>query len=139
MSRLATIAAVSGLYDLALGFSLLAGRPLLTQLFDVPLPIPPIHADLNGVFLIAIGTGYILPYRNPEAHRGYLWVMGPLLKGLGAATFILDFLMRQSPPSFLIFAICDGTLALVTLWGLLTTADRIAVAKGVARTPTGQS
>jgi hypothetical protein len=119
MRRLRIIAAVSGIYDLAVGVSLLAGRDLLARIFEVPLPVPPIHADLNGVFLIAVAAGYILPYRDPQTHRGYLWVMGPLLKGAGAFTFVLDYLFRASPPAFLIFAVCDGALALVTLWALL--------------------
>ena len=122
MRRLRTIAAVSGIYDLSVGVSLLAGRDLLARVFDVPLPVPPIHADLNGVFLIAVAAGYILPYRDPHTYRGYLWVMGPLLKGAGALTFILDHLLRGSPPAFLIFAACDGALALITLWALMKTA-----------------
>ena len=83
------------------------------------MPVPPIHADLNALFLICVGIGYLLPMRDPQRYRGYLWVMGPILKGGGAATFILDYLVRSSPASFLLFAVSDGTLAVVTLWGLL--------------------
>jgi hypothetical protein len=117
-----TIAAVSLVYDGLVGVLLLAGRPLLVRLFAVPPPQPPIHADLNGVFLLAVAFGYLIPYRDPDtrAGRGYLWVMGPFLKGLGATTFLLDFFIRHSPPSFLIFAASDGTLALLTLWVLVT-------------------
>jgi hypothetical protein len=117
-----TIAAVSLVYDGLVGVLLLAGRPLLVQLFHVPPPQPPIHADLNGVFLLAVAAGYLIPYRDPDtrAGRGYLWAMGPFLKGLGAATFLLDFFIRHSPASFLIFAASDGTLALLTLWVLVT-------------------
>ena len=102
---------------------MIAARPVLARIFDVPLPVPPIHADLNGIFLVAVAAGYLIPYREPEssAGRAYLWVMGPLLKGAGALTFVLDRLLRQSPASFLLFAASDGTLALVTLWALLTT------------------
>ena len=101
---------------------MLAGRPLLSQLFDVPLPEPPIHADLNGVFLLAVAAGYLIPYREPQSAGGrlYLWVMGPLLKGGGAAAFLLDHLIRHSPRSFLLFAASDGALAAVTLWALMT-------------------
>jgi hypothetical protein len=119
MSGLKAIAAVSGLYDLTVGLSLLFGRSLLARVFDVPLPVPAIHADLNGVFLVAIAAGYVLPFRDPRRYRGYLWVMGPLLKGAGAATFLLDHVLRGSPPSFLIFAACDGALAILTLLALL--------------------
>jgi len=124
LSRLRAVAAVSGIYDLTVGFVMLLGRPLLARVFDVPLPQPPIHADLNAVFLLAIATGYLIPFRDPDRGRAYLWVMGPLLKGGGATAFILDHLLRHSPRSFLLFAASDLTLALVTLWALLTTRRR---------------
>jgi hypothetical protein len=118
--RLQTIAAVSGGYDALVSVAMLAGRPLLSRLFGVPLPEPPIHADLNGIFLLAVAFGYVIPFRQPDsaAGRTYLWVMGPLLKGLGAAAFVLDHVVRHSPASFLLFAASDGTLALLTLWAL---------------------
>ena len=46
--------------------------------------------------------------------------MGPLLKGAGAAAFVLDYAVRQSPRSFLLFALSDGALALLTLAALVT-------------------
>jgi hypothetical protein len=121
VNRLRTIAAVSGIYDALVGVAMLAGRPLLAQLFAVPLPTPPIHADLNGIFLLAVAAGYVIPYRDPESRGGrtYLWVMGPLLKGGGALVFFLDYLMRHSPPAFLLFGASDGALALATLWALI--------------------
>jgi hypothetical protein len=122
LTRVRVIAAVSGIYDALVGATMILGRPLLARLFDVPLPQPPIHADLNGVFLLAVAVGYLIPYREPGSSGGrtYLWTMGPLLKGGGAIAFILDFVVRHSPPSFLLFAASDGTLALATLWVLLT-------------------
>ena len=119
------IAAVSGIYDAVIGVTMLLGRPLLSQLFDVPLPQPPIHADLNGIFLLAVAAGYAIPFRNPAspAGRTYLWVMGPLLKGAGALAFVLDHMARRSPQSFLLFAASDGALALWTLWALIASRD----------------
>ena len=119
------IAAVSGIYDAVIGVTMLLGRPLLSQLFDVPLPQPPIHADLNGIFLLAVAAGYAIPFRNPAspAGRTYLWVMGPLLKGAGALAFVLDHMARGSPQSFLLFAASDGALALWTLWALIASRD----------------
>jgi hypothetical protein len=115
-------AAVSGVYDALVGVVMLAGRPFLARLFDVALPTPPIHADLNGIFLLSIAAGYLIPYRAPlsSGGRAYLWVMGPLLKGAGAAAFVIDYFVRHSPPSFLLFAASDGTLAILTLAALLT-------------------
>ena len=127
MIRCRTIAAVSGIYDGFVGVMMLAGRPLMAQIFNVSLPVPPIHADLNGIFLLSIAAGYLIPYREPASTggRAYLWIMGPLLKGTGAVLFVLDYLVRQSPASFLLFALSDGTIALLTLAALLTssTAD----------------
>src|SRR4029077_5045489 len=99
---------------------MLAGRPLMAQLFAVALPTPPIHADLNGVFLLSVAAGYLIPYREPDSAGGrlYLWIMGPLLKGTGAVAFLVDYFVRHSPASFLLFAVSDGTMALLTLWAL---------------------
>jgi hypothetical protein len=118
-SLLRAVALVSLVYDALLGIGMLAGRSLLAQWFGVPSPSPPIHADLNGLFTLAIAAGYVLPYRDPERYRAYLWIMGPLLKGLGAALFVADHLLRASPSSYLVFAAADGAFALVTLWALL--------------------
>ena len=119
MSRRA-IAAVSGIYDAIIGVTMLVGRPLLAQLFNVALPTPPIHADLNGLFLLSIAAGYLIPYREPDSAggRAYLWIMGPLLKGAGATAFVIDYFVRHSPPAFLLFAVSDGAVALLTLFAL---------------------
>jgi hypothetical protein len=88
------VAAVSGIYDAIVGVTMLMG----------------------------VAAGYLIPYREPHSAggRAYLWVMGPLLKGAGAATFVIDHYVRHSPSSFLLFAVSDGALALITLWALLT-------------------
>jgi hypothetical protein len=121
MDRCRIVAAVSGIYDALVGVAMLAGRPLLAQIFAVPLPTPPIHADLNGIFLLSVAAGYLIPYRDPDSRggRAYLWVMGPLLKGAGALAFVLDFWIRHSPPAFLLFGLSDGALALATVWALM--------------------
>jgi hypothetical protein len=114
------VAAASGIYDGLVGVMMLAGRPLMALIFSVALPQPPIHADLNGIFLLSIAAGYLIPYREPDSRGGrlYLWVMGPVLKGSGAAAFVIDYLVRHSPASFLLFAVSDGAMALLTLWAL---------------------
>jgi hypothetical protein len=119
--RVRTVAAVSLIYDALVGVVMIAGRPLFASLFSVALPVPPIHADLNGVFLLSVAAGYLITIREPNSRGGrmYLWVMGPLLKGAGALTFLLDYFVRgTSPASFLIFAASDGALALLSLWAL---------------------
>lgn len=119
---LAKIAAISGLYDAVVGAFLLVAADRLAALFGVPPASPPIFSDLNGLFLLAVGAGYYLPWKDPERYRGYLWVMGPGLKGAGALLFIVHYVFGDSPRSFLLFAFSDGALAILTLWGLLTPA-----------------
>jgi len=115
---LAFIALVSGLYDVLVGAFLLLAPGALASLFGVSPASPPIFSDLNALFLIAVGLGYWLPWRDPYRYRGYLWIMGPFLKGAGALAFVLDYWFRGSPTSFLLFAACDGTLALLAWWAL---------------------
>lgn len=88
--------------------------------FGVEPPVPIIHARLNAIFLLSIGIGYALPWRDPVRYRAYLWIMGPLLKGAGAAAFLIDYFVNNSPQSFLLFAASDGALALWTLAALMT-------------------
>jgi hypothetical protein len=123
---LSTVAFISGLYDAVVGAFLLVAADSLAVLFGVPPASPRIFSDLNGLFLLAVGAGYYLPWRDPIRYRGYMWVMGPLLKGGGAALFLLDYFLRGSPASFLLFAASDGTLAVVTWWALR--ADPVASA-----------
>ena len=121
---LSTVAAISGLYDFIVGAFLLLASDQLAALFGVPPASPPIFSNLNALFLMAVGAGYALPWREPERYRGYMWVMGPGLKGAGAVTFVLDYLLRGSPWSFLLFAACDGALALLTLLALSVRPSR---------------
>ena len=114
------IAAISGVYDAAIGLFILVAADRFAALFGVAAPQPPIFADLNGLFLVAVGAGYYFPYRDPAGARWYLWIMGPLLKGGGAAAFLLDYVVRgHSPASFLLFALSDGSLAIATLLALM--------------------
>ena len=121
---LSIVAATSGLYDLCVGAFLLLAPDWMASLFGVSPARPRIFSDLNALFLLAVGTGYYLPWREPEKYRGYLWVMGPGLKGAGAATFVLDYVYRGSPASFLLFAASDGVLAIATLVALLRSNSR---------------
>ncbi len=114
-----TVAAISFFYDLSVGLVLLLVPNLMAAWFGVPPAHPAIFSDLNALFLIAIGIGYYFPWRDPAGGRWYMWVMGPGLKGAGATAFVLDYVVRHSPASFLLFAASDGTLAVLTLVALL--------------------
>ena len=111
---LRTLALVSGVYDLALAVPMLLVAPQLAAAMGAPPPVPLINAQLNGVFTLSLAAGYFWAARDVEARRGYLWVAGVLAKSLGAALFVLDHFQHGSPSSFLLFAVTDGSLAVLT-------------------------
>ena len=111
---LRTLALVSGVYDLALAVPMLLIAPQLAAMMGAPPPVPLINAQLNGIFTLSLAAGYFWAARDVEARRGYLWVAGVLAKGLGAALFVLDHFQHGSPASFLVFALTDGSLAVLT-------------------------
>jgi hypothetical protein len=116
---LKAVAGVSLVYDGLVGLILLLAPALMASWFGVEPAHPRIFSDLNGLFLLSVAAGYYFPWRDPGGARWYLWVMGPGLKGAGAATFLLDYTFRHSPASFLLFAASDGALAMLTLVALL--------------------
>ena len=118
LSFVRAIAAVSGVYDTAVGLFLLLAADRMASLFGVLPPNPPIFGNLNGLFLLAVAAGYYWPYRDPRGARWYLWVMGVFLKSAGAAAFLIDYAARDSPASFLLFAASDGAFAILTLMAL---------------------
>ena len=132
MRLLRFVALLSGVYDLLLGGALLFALDETVRLLGVPPPRFPINANLNGLFALAVGAGYFAILRAPERGRFYLWIMGPFLKGGGAVLFVLDFVLRGSPPVFLLFAVSDGALASLTAFALTrrTAPERPAEAGG---------
>jgi hypothetical protein len=112
---LRTLALVSGVYDILLAVPMLLAAPQVAAMMGAPPPVPLINAQLNGVFTLSLAAGYFWAARDVGARRGYLWVAGVLAKGLGAALFVLDHFQHGSPASFLLFAVTDGTLAVLTL------------------------
>ena len=119
MKLLLGVVVVSGIYDVLLGGALLFALDEVRLLFGTEPPRFPIHANLNGLFALAVGLGYFAILRNLEANRWYVWIMGPVLKGGGALLFVLDFVLRDSPPLFLVFAASDGVLAAAAAVALL--------------------
>ncbi len=118
--RLRTLTLASAGYDLLLGLSMLLAAPQAARFFGASAPVPIVNAWLNGVFALTLAGGYFWAARDIPARRGYLWAAGVFAKGLGAVVFVLDHLVNASPPAFLLFAATDGTLAVLTLWLLLS-------------------
>ena len=118
-AMLRTVALISCVYDISVGLALFFLRPQLQAWFGVPEAQPPIHVDLNAIFVTTVGVGYLLPYRDPERYRAYLWIFGVGLKTAGAAAFLADYWLRGSPASFLLFSASDGLVALLTFVALV--------------------
>jgi len=116
---LRTLALVSGVYDLLLAVPMLLIAPRVAAMMGAPPPVPLINAQLNGVFTLSLAAGYFWAARDVEGRRGYLWVAGVLAKALGAALFVLDHFQNASPATFLLFAVTDGSLAVLTALFLL--------------------
>ncbi len=117
--QLSVVAGLSFAYDLAIGLGLLLATDRFAALFGVPVPEPRLFVTICGLLLVCVGIGYLQPMRDPERHRGYLWIFGPVLKGLGAYVFVCEHFWNGGPQSYLLFAATDGTLAVVTLVLLL--------------------
>lgn len=113
------VAGISCAYDILIGVALLAAADQFAALFGVPVPEPRLFVTICGILLISVGLGYLQPMRQPAAHRPYLWIFGPLLKGAGAAVFVWEYAANGAPASYLLLAASDGTLALATLVVLL--------------------
>lgn len=118
---LRALAYVSAAYDLALGIPLLLAAPQVARMMGAPPPQPVVNAQLNGLFTLTLALGYLWAARDVDARRGYLWIAGVAAKAAGAALFVADHFTAGSPATFLLFAVTDGTLALVTLALLLRT------------------
>ena len=114
-----TIAAISLVYDLTAGVALLLLPRVLPAVFGVAIPAPRIFLELNALFLIAIGAGYWLPYRDPARYRAYLWIFGVSLKTAGAAAFVVELAWRDGPAAMALFAAGDASIAALTLAALL--------------------
>lgn len=117
--QLSVVAGISFAYDLAIGLALIVATDRFASFFGVPVPEPRLFVTICGLLLVCVGLGYLQPMRDPVRHRAYLWIFGPVLKGLGACVFLREHYWNGGPESFLLFAATDGTLALVTLALLL--------------------
>ena len=116
---LRALALVSAAYDFALALPLLVAPAAVARMMGAAEPQPVINAQLNGLFTLTLGLGYLWAAGDVAGRRGYLWIAGVFAKGLGALLFVADQVAGASPASFLLFALTDGTLALVTLALLL--------------------
>ena len=108
----------SAIYDALLGVSMLALQGPVIEMFGIAPPRYPILGNLNGLFALSIGLGYWCIRKNPQDNLWYVWIMGVFLKASGPLLFLLDSWLRGSPRSFLLFAVSDGILCVLSLAAL---------------------
>lgn len=111
---------VSAAYDVLLGLSMLLLQEQITTSFGIDPPRYPINGNLNGLFALSIGLGYWVIRKNPQENMWYIWIMGVFVKAAGPILFVLDRWLRGSPDMFLLFAVTDTSLCLLSLWALLS-------------------
>jgi uncharacterized membrane protein len=63
----------------------------------------------SGVFLLVLGTGYLLAARDPAANRG-LVSLTVLSKAVAVLFLFSEFLVRKAPRSVLIAGTMDGLM-----------------------------
>jgi hypothetical protein len=117
------VAALSLFYDGIAGAALLLYPTALPALFGLSLPDPRLFLHLNGVFLLAVATGYLLPYREPERYRAYLWVFGVGLKCGGAVVCLATYASQpalQRETALMLFAAADAVMALLSWMAVRT-------------------
>ena len=88
---------ISGLYDFVVGAFLLAGRRTARVALRRAARARRGSSPTSTAVPVPSAIGYYLPWRDPERYRGYLWVMGPLLKGAGAARVPARLRLPGSP------------------------------------------
>src|SRR6188768_999630 len=119
---LRALAVLGAVYDLALSVPMLLAPELTARLFGAPAPVPVLNAQLNGLFTLTLALGYFWCAQDVISRRGYLWLAGVFVKLSGAVLFLADHFLHGSPTSFLLFAVTDGSIGLVTLAALLRTS-----------------
>ena len=68
MKLLLGVVVVSGIYDVLLGGALLFALEEVRQLFGTEPPLFPVHANLNGLFALAVGLGYFAILKKLEGN-----------------------------------------------------------------------
>jgi len=111
-------------YDALLAAAMLAGQRLVERLGGLAPLNYPVSGQLNGLFVLCVAAGYLIPLQGQGGGRLYLWIFGVGLKALGTALFLARVSFAGDPAFFLVFAGADGLLAVWTWWVLRQTGGK---------------
>jgi quinol-cytochrome oxidoreductase complex cytochrome b subunit len=108
---------VAGVYDLVLGLGYLFLYRWVFNRFSVMLPNHPAYLQLNALFVVVFGLGFLLVARDPERNRDIIR-LGVLLK-LAYAGIVFTYAALGNMPSMWIpWAVCDLLFAAAFLLAL---------------------
>jgi hypothetical protein len=97
---------VAGIYDFVLGLVyLLAYQPIYEHL-GVALPNHPGYVQLNAIFVLIFGLGFLLVARAPERNRDII-KLGVLLKLSYSGLVLTYYFMGNMPWMWVPWAIID--------------------------------
>lgn len=117
---------VAAVYDMALGVAfMLAGETILDAI-GMDLPPHIAYIQLAAVFVLVQGASYLLPWSDPWANEGVVWV-GVAYKGSYAALAAWYLAIGELPSMFFVpWAVVDLGFMLGFLWFLRVAARRRA-------------
>jgi len=108
---------VAGIYDLVLGLVyLLAYQPVYVR-FGVDLPNHPGYVQLNAIFVVIFGLGFLLVAQAPERNRDII-KLGVLLKLAYSGLVLTYYFMGNMPAMWVPFAVIDLLFMLTFLAAL---------------------
>jgi hypothetical protein len=97
---------VSGIYDFVLGLVyLVAYKPIFGR-FGVGLPNHPGYVQLNAIFVVIFGLGFLLVAQAPQRNRDII-KLGVLLKLAYSGLVLSYYFMGNMPAMWLPWAVID--------------------------------
>ncbi len=105
---------LGGAYDILFGFLILFIPGMLAGIIQLEMPREEAYLRLNGLFLLIIGSLYIL-YWLDSKNRKPIPIIAIAARFAGLIFFGAAWLFYAYPFTFLLLALADGT------WGLIHT------------------
>jgi hypothetical protein len=108
---------VAGIYDFVLGLVyLLAYKPIYERL-GIALPNHPGYVQLNAIFIVIFGLGFLLVARSPERNRDII-KLGVLLKLAYSGLVLTYYFLGNMPAMWVLWAVADLLFLLAFLAAL---------------------
>jgi hypothetical protein len=114
---------VAGIYDLVLGLAYLVLFRSVFGWFAVTLPNHPAYLQLNALFVVIFGLGFLLVAQDPVRNRDIIR-LGVLLKVAYAGIVFIYAALGNMPSMWIPWAVCDVFFAAAFLLALRSIPTR---------------